>query len=377
MNGGQAADTETKAQLRALTAEYAAIDAVAGHEQALVRRLVQDFRPLVDEVIVDSFGSVIATRFGGEGEPSLMVSAHSDEIGAVVKAIEPDGFVRFAPVGGVLESLLVGRAVRVNGRPGVVGSRAGHIATPAERVTAPAMKDLYVDLGLDSAAEVVEAGIQIGDPIAYEAPVRSLANSDRISGKAIDNRVGCAIVVELARRMQERPLGATVHFVVAVQEEVGLRGAQMVTYRLNPTAAIVLDTMPAGGTPDVSATRELTQSLGAGPVITLVSQSARAGAMAHPAMVRFLDRAAADASVPIQHGLFYGGNSDAASVHLVRAGVPTGIVNLARRYSHSPVEMLDLNDAAHALALLTSAVSAFNRHTDLSFLGDDALVDEM
>ena len=370
------ADAEVKARLKTLTQAYAEIDAVSGHEHALVRRLVQDLRPLVDEVTVDNFGSVIASRFAGDRAPSLMVSAHSDEIGAVVKAIEPDGFVRFEPIGGVLESLLVGRAVRVNGRAGVVGSRAGHIASPSERLTAPAMKDLYIDLGFDTAAEVLEAGILVGDPIAYEAPVRRLTNPDRISGKAIDNRIGCAIVVELASRLRETELNATVHFVIAVQEEVGLRGARMVTYRLNPTAAIVVDTMPSGGTPDVSATRELTMQLGLGPVITLVSQGGRAGAIAHPAMVRLLESAAQRAGVPYQRGLFYGGNSDAASVHLERSGVPTGILNLARRYSHSPVETLDLNDAANALSLLEAATTGFDGRTDLSFLGADALVDE-
>jgi putative aminopeptidase FrvX len=372
----ESAAADTKSRLRDLTTAYAAIDAVAGFEQALVRRLVQDFRPLVDDVTVDSFGNVIASRFADEHSPTLMISAHSDEIGAVVKAVEDGGFLRFAPIGGVLESLLVGRAVRVNGHPGVIGSRAGHIASAAERITAPAMKDLYVDLGFDSATEVLEAGIRVGDPIAYDAPVRALANPDRISGKAIDNRVGCAIVVELARRLQESQLAATVHFVVAVQEEVGLRGAQIVTYRLNPTAAIVLDTMPAGGTPDVSSTRELTQALGAGPVITLISQSGRAGAIAHPGMVRLLERAAQRANTPCQRGVFYGGNSDAAAVHLVRSGVPTGILNLARRYSHSPVETLDLNDAAHALELLVVAATGYDSRADLSFLGADALIDE-
>ena len=376
MEHGRAADAETKTRLRTLTADYAAIDAVAGFEQALVRRLVQDFRPRVDDVTVDSFGNVIASRFADEHAPTLMISAHSDEIGAVVKAVEDGGFLRFAPIGGVLESLLVGRAVRVNGHLGVIGSKAGHIASPTERVTAPAMNDLYVDLGFDSAADVIEAGIRLGDPIAYDAPLRSLSNPDRISGKAIDNRIGCAIVVELARRLQENPLSANIHFVVAVQEEVGLRGAQMVTYRLDPTAAIVLDTMPAGGTPDVSATRELTQALGSGPVITLISQSGRAGAIAHPSMVRLLERAAQRADIPYQLGVFYGGNSDAAAVHLVRSGIPTGIINLARRYSHSPVETLDLNDAAHALELLVAAASGYDSRVDLSFLGADALVDE-
>lgn len=365
-----------KDRLRDLTAEYAGIDAVSGHEQALVRRLVADLTPLVDDVTVDPFGNLVGTRWAPEGAPTLMIAAHSDEIGAVVKAIEPDGTIRFAPIGGVVETLLVGRAVNVNGHPGAIGVKAGHISSPSERLTAPAMRDLYIDVGFDSAEEVATLGIRIGDPISYVAPVRTLANPDRISGKAVDNRISCALLVELASRLHDVKLPATVHFVVAVQEEVGLRGAQMITHRLNPTAAIVVDTMPAGGTPDVSATRDLSMQIGDGPVLTLVSQSAKAGAIMQPGMRRFLEKAAQDAGVPYQLGLFYGGNSDAASVHLVRDGIPTGIVNLARRYSHSPVETADLNDAANALLLLEQAATSFDGSVDLSFLGGETLVDE-
>ena len=350
---------------------YAAIDAVAGHEHAMVERLVADLQPHVDEVSVDPFGNVTATRQGATGAPSLMIAAHSDEIGGVVKAIEADGMIRFERLGGVLETLLVGRAVRIRGHNGVVGAKAGHITPPAERLTAPPLRDLYVDLGFDTAAEVEALGIEVGDAIAYDAPMRTLANPDRLSGKALDNRVGCAIVVALAERLRGVDLGCTLHLVVTTQEEVGLRGAQMVTYRLDPTAAIVLDTMPSGGTPDVSATRDLSMRIGHGPVITLVSQGSNAGAIAQPAMRDLLLRTAADHAIPNQRALFYGGNSDAASVHLVRAGIPTGIVNIARRYSHSPVETLDINDALNALRLVEAVARAFGPDTDLSFLGSD------
>lgn len=369
-------DTHVIERLYARTAAYAAIDAVAGNEEALVRRLVKDLAPWVDSIDVDPFGNVIGTKRGPEGAPSLMVSAHSDEIGAAVKAIEADGSLRFEAVGGVLESLLVGRAVRVAGINGVIGSRAGHITPPAERRTAPAMNELYVDVGCTSRDEVIALGIQIGDRIAYDSPVRKLGASNRIAGKAVDNRIGCALVVELAEALHETSLDCTVHFVVAVQEEVGLRGAQIVTYRLDPTAAIVVDTMPSGGTPDVSATRHLSMEIGKGPVLTLISHSAGGGAIQQPGMRRFLERIADERGVTYQRALFYGGNSDAAAVHLVRAGVPTGIINLARRYSHSPVETLDLDDAAQTLTWLIGAVEAFNASVDLSFLGADPLVDE-
>lgn len=351
--------------------DYAAIDAVAGHEQPMVRQLVEDFRRYVDDVEVDAFGNVIATIQGPEGAPSLMLAAHSDEIGGVVKAIEPNGMIRFERLGGLVETLLVGRAVRIGEHRGVIGVKAGHITPPAERLTAPGIRELYVDLGFDSADDVAKLGVKVGDPIAYEAPMRRLANPDRLSGKALDNRVSCALLIELAERLKSAAgsLGCTVHLVVAVQEEVGLRGAEIVTYRLDPTAAIVLDTMPSGGTPEVSATQDLPVEIGDGPVITLVSQGAGRGAIAQPAMRDLLISLAEDGEIPHQRGIFYGGNSDAASVHLVRAGIPTGIVNIARRYSHSPVETLDIRDAVGALRLLEAFARQFSRDTDLSFLG--------
>ncbi len=362
---------ELKRRLTQRLGDYAAIDAVAGHEHAMVARLAEDLRAVVDQVSVDPFGNVVATLPGPENGPSLMIAAHSDEIGGVVKAVEPDGMIRFERLGGVIETLLVGRAVRIRGHRGVVGAKAGHITPPAERLSVPPLRDLYVDMGFDNPEEVANLGIRVGDAIAYEAPMRALANPDRLSGKALDNRIGCAVVVELAQRLAGATLGCTLHLVVTVQEEIGLRGAQIVTFRLDPTAAIVLDTMPAGGTPDVSATRDLSMRIGAGPVITVASRGGNAGAIAQPAMRDLLFATAEREGISYQRALFYGGNSDAAAVHLVRSGVPTGIVNIARRYSHSPVEMLDINDAVGSLRLIETVARGFSADTDLSFLASD------
>lgn len=350
---------------------YAALDGVAGHEHSVVEQLLGDLERFVDRIEVDRFGNLIGTKDGPPGAPSLMVAAHSDEIGGVVKAIEPDGMIRIERLGGVLETLLVGRAVRIRGHRGVVGVKAGHITPPAERLQAPPLRDLYVDLGFDSAAAVEAIGIKIGDAIAYEAPMRRLANPDRLSGKALDNRIACVILLELAERLAGTTLGCTVHYVVTVQEEVGLRGARMVTFRLNPNAAIVVDTMPSGGTPDVSATKDLSMRIGHGPVITVASQGGGDGIIVQPAIRDLLIRAAEEEGIRYQRGIFSGGNADAAAVHLVREGVPTGIVNIARRYSHSPVETLDIGDAVGALALIEAVVRRFSPETDLSFLASD------
>lgn len=352
------------------TVVYAAMDGVAGFEQDIVRRLRDDLAPWVDDLLVDPFGNLIGTIHGPADAPSLMVAAHSDEIGGIVKAIEPDGILRFEKIGGVIETLLVGRKVRIRGARGVIGAKAGHITPPAERLTAPPVRELYVDLGFDTAEEVRQFGVTVGDPIAYESDAHRLAQPDRLAGKALDNRVSCALIVELAKRLRDASLACTLHLVVTVQEEVGLRGAMMVTHRLDPTAAIVVDTMPSGGTPDVSASKDLPMVIGAGPVITLVSQSGGGGAIGQPAMRDLLIASANEAGIAFQRGVFYGGNSDAAAVQLVRNGVPTGIVNIARRYAHSPVEVIDLNDVVGCYWLLETAIRRFGPDTDLRFIPD-------
>ena len=356
-----------------LTAELAAIDGVAGFEGAVVRRLVELFTPLADEVTVDRFGNVIATRHGADGPgsgPSLMIAAHSDEIGGLVRAFEPDGMIRFERIGGVLETTLIGRRVRINGLRGVVGVRAGHVQSAEERLKAPPLRDLYIDLGCNSADEVRALGVRIGDPVAYESDAVRLANPDRVSGKAIDNRIACAILVRLLARLKGVPLGGTLHAVVTVQEEVGLRGAQVVTYRLNPDYAIVVDTLPAAGTPDVNYTRELAINIGAGPVIPLLSGGGGRGNIMHPAMKRLLLETAEREGIAVQPAIFTQGNSDVAAVHLVREGIPSGVVNIPRRYSHTPVETADLNDAANALHLLEAVTRDHGPAVKLDFLQD-------
>ncbi|HET9014505.1 MAG TPA: M42 family metallopeptidase [Thermomicrobiaceae bacterium] len=359
---------DLKAPLKSLLRELAALDGVSGHEQPVVARLVELVRPLVDEVSIDSHGNLYATRRGPEGAPSLMVSAHSDEIGALVKSIEPGGMVRFERIGGLVEALAVGRHVRIRGLRGVIGVKAGHVQSPEERGRVPSFRDQYIDLGFDTAEEVRALGIRPGDAIAYDEPMEELANPDRLSGKALDNRIGCAILVELLRRLQGQPLSCRLEAVVTVQEEVGLRGAQMAAHRLQPTAAIVIDTVPCGGTPDVDYFKDLTMKIGAGPALALASGAGGRGHLSNPAMRDYLLKTADAAGVPVQPAVFVGGTSDLSAVMVAGDGVPGAVVNIPRRYSHSPVEMCDINDAVACLRLVEAAVRGFGTDVNLGFL---------
>lgn len=350
------------ARLEALTA----LDGVSGFEQEVVAYLRAALAQCADEVHVDRMGNLYARRHGRGAGPHLMLEAHSDEIGGLVKSIDERGFLRMQPIGGVSPAMLVGRRVRVRGHLGVIGVKSGHLQSPEERKSVLEVGALYIDLGANSADDVREMGIAIGDPIAYYSPLACLAGGDRVTGKAIDNRIGCAILVELMHEIADITPAGSLDVVIAVQEEIGLRGAQVAAYSAQPDYAVVLDTFMAGDTPDVDYYREMPTEIGKGPVL-LLANSAHIG---HPAVGRYVEQAASAAGVPLQRATVAQGMAatDAGAIHLTRRGVPTAGIGLARRYSHTPVCVLDLNDAVGAWRLLRAFVDDMAHHQDLAFL---------
>ena len=355
-----------KEALRGRLRELTSIHGVSGSEQPVVRYLREAFGPLCDRVEVDSFGNLYAIREGRSSEPRLMLVAHSDEIGCAVKYVEPSGFLRVDRVGGVAPSLWMGRKVRVNDVFGVVGVTPGHL--PREGNQETRVGDLYVDVGARSAEEVARLGIRVGDPVSFEGELSEFANRDLVCGRAIDNRVGCAVLLELLERLRGQSLPATLYAVVSVQEEVGLRGAQVAAYRVNPHCAIAVDTIPAGDTPEIEPKRDLPIYLGRGPVIAAVQGDWRLGSIIHPAVKAALVEAAENADIPYQLTLFPFAWNDACSMHMVREGIPAGSVAMPRRYSHSPVEVLDLNDASNALRLLEAVTPMLLGQPRLAFV---------
>jgi len=299
-------DTDLLDALRTNLAELTALHAPSGAEQAVIARLRELFAPLVDVVSVDPMGNLTAMREGPPGAPHVVVSAHADEIGALVASIEPDGFLRLLSIGGVQPRLLEGRAVWVGGRSGVIGARSGHLTPRSEHGQGLSLADLYVDLGVDSAAQVEALGVRVGD-------------------------------------------------------------AEVAYARLKPDLAIVVDTFPAAGTPD---TRHLayTARIGQGALITPASGAGDAGFLMPRAARDAMIAAAQRAGVPYQLAVTGGGVTDAAAAHLAAGGIATLEVKIPRRYSHSPVELLDLRDLAAALSLVEELVLHPPTREDLSFL---------
>ncbi|MGH7070114.1 MAG: M42 family metallopeptidase [Acetobacteraceae bacterium] len=362
--------SERKAALKQTLQDLLALHGVSGFEQSVARYVAERFRALVEDVHVDGYGNVIARKQGAQPRPLLMLSAHMDEIGFIVKAIEPNGFLRFDRIGGAGDALLSCRRVDVNGQQGLIGSISGHLGSPDRLASVTPMADLYIDVGASSADEVAAMKIRVGDPISFLGELAELAAGDRVCGKGMDDRAGVAILIEaLTALRNETPFGPVVA-VGTVLEQVGHRGAAMVAARVKPDYAIAIDGVPAGDTPDLSVTRDIPVAMGQGPV-ALVATSTGAlnirGSIAHPAMKRHLLAAAGEIRVQLATTINKG-STEAGLIHLSNGGIPTISLGIPRRYSYSPHEMIDLNDALSAIDLLVRFVRGMHQHSDLGFL---------
>ena len=242
---------------------------VPGYEsevREVMRGLLQD----LGEVEQDNIGSLICRR--GEGGPRVMLAAHMDEIGFMVKHVTPEGFIRFTPLGGWFDQVLLGQRVVIKTHKGdvvgVIGAKPPHLLPPDERKKVIEKKDMYIDIGATSAKEVEEAGVRVGDPIVPLAPFQVLANGKTYLAKAFDDRVGCAVLVEVMRRLAREGHPNVVYGVATVQEEVGLRGAATSVEKVNPDVALILESDIAGDVPGIKP-EESAVKLGGGPTIVV------------------------------------------------------------------------------------------------------------
>jgi endoglucanase len=338
-------------QLLSRLKPLAETDGFSGHEEAVTGLMETALKPLADRVWLDSTGNLYAARAGLPGGPRLMIAAHGDEVGGLVKSVEPTGFLRFHAVGWK-PWILQARKVRVSGRLGVIGARPGHFPGGGE---VPRVEDLYVDVGASNAEEVRGMGIRIGSPITAKSEIESLS-SHRVVGKAIDNRVGCAILAEVFSQLGSVAFEGTVTGVITSREEVDFGGARVAAFRVEPDLAIALDTMPCGDTPDVSFYRDLPVAIGDGPVIQVMTHEGEVAFIVNPWVRDTLECVAGREGIPYQVAVVSVTNTDATAIHLARGGIPTGVVSVPRRYSHSPVEVCDLRDAAGAVRLLVGFV---------------------
>lgn len=312
------------------------------HIRDLIHAEVAD---LADEVTVDSLGNLICRI--GDGPLRVMTAAHMDEIGLIVGYIDQKGYARFSNIGGLLPASLLGARVRFeNGVIGTIGVEKQF----TQRRNLPALEGFYIDVSEDahSGADGSPVAIDVGDPAGFVGEV--IRRGDRVIGKSLDDRVGCAIQIEAMRAVREIGTPHSVYFAFTVQEEVGVRGAAPAAYGIQPDLALAIDATTTG---DVPKGKRMAVTLGGGAAIKVRDT----GLIVPPAVRDLLIARAEAAHIPYQLEILELGSSDARAIQHVQTGVPSGAISYPTRYVHTRSETADINDIEAVRDLLVAVLT--------------------
>jgi len=355
------AATPLRERLGSLTAALMTIPGLSGHEGRVRRRLATEMQALGLATKTDKVGNLIATAPGEGDRPTVMLFAHMDQLGFVVRKIEASGIIRLERLGGVPERALASQEVLIcvaEGRDirAVIANKSHHATSPEEKYRVLPYQEIMVDAGFSSAEAVIAAGIDIDSAVVYAPKAIALAGG-RLAGTAVDDRAGCAVIVEAARHLVATSNRPTVHFVFSTQEEFNLRGALLAAQALAPDIAIQLDLMLATDTPDMQARGDV--GLGTGPAMSLYSFHGRGtlnGTMPHPALVALLQESARSEQLTLQRSAQVGVLTDSSYVQLAHHGVAAIDLGFPCRYTHSSLEMCDLADLEGLVKLVVAAI---------------------
>ncbi len=356
-------------ELTATLKELCLLPGLSGYEQKVADYMARRLSAYTDDVRIDKVGNVISCFPGTvPSAPRLMVFAHMDQLGFVVRKLEPDGYLRVERLGGVPERALPALRVAVqteNGDlvQGVIGMKAHHATPPEEKYTVTPYGKLYLDVGAKSAGELKALGVEVGCPVIYEPSFQELRNG-LVSGTTLDNRGGCAALLLLAETLKEKPVAANIYIVATVQEEYNLRGACLAAEQIHPDAAVALDIAIAGDTPDLKDRFDV--ALGEGPVMSMYTFHGRGtlnGNIPHPGLVELFRTVSKERKIPLQRSAATGILTDASYVQLVDGGIPSIDLGFAARYTHSPVEMISVEDLRQLTELVYGGFSAVKPDT--------------
>ncbi|PIV20392.1 MAG: peptidase M42 [Deltaproteobacteria bacterium CG_4_8_14_3_um_filter_45_9] len=323
----------------------------SGFEEKVIEFIAAELKRSLQDVSVDPMGNVIGKT--GKGKKSVMICAHSDEVGMLVKYIAPKGYIYFDLNGMIDERVLLSTRVDICSDKGiytgVVGVKNRHLLTAEDLKRPISISDLWIDVGAEGAEEVRRWGIEIGDPIVFHPNFQKIGK-DTILSKAIDNRAGCAILIDLAERMKSKKIDYQLFFVAATQEEVGSRGAKVAAQTLKPDMAIVIDTVPASD--PITPPQQATSECGKGPVIRSMDVNALGWGTIYSKKIRErLIHTALKNRIPLQKDIFRTW-TDASTIHTSGRGIPCGGLYIPRRYSHSPMELVKWSDVERTANLL-------------------------
>lgn len=348
-----------KSELMTKLRELTSIDAPPGFEKPVRDYIAGEMKKYTQDLRIDRFGNLIAVKASKSKNPArVLLAAHMDEIGFIVRNFDDNGFIFFNGLGSWSDQVVLGMQVKILGSKktiyGTAGAKPPHIMTEEEQKKLVKIEDMFIDTGL-SRQELEEAGVRIGSPVVPFSSFFAL-NDQRAMGKAFDNRVGCLILLEAAKRLADEELQSVVHFVFTVQEEVGMRGAKTATFGVNADAAFVFECTVAGDTPSV-VKRDSPSELGSGSAITVMDRSI----ITPPELVEYIFSTAKAQGIKYQIKKPPASRTDAGEIHLAGGGIPTAVISVPCRYIHSSSSIVDLEDIESTITLAIAILKGFSK----------------
>ncbi|WP_284139793.1 MULTISPECIES: M42 family metallopeptidase [unclassified Virgibacillus] len=328
---------------------------ISGNEQEARKVMDHYIRPYADEVYTDNLGSLVAKKTGKEDGPKIMVAGHLDEIGFMVTRIDDKGFIYFQTIGGWWSQVMLAQRVTImtseGDVTGVIGSKPPHILSAEARKKPVDIKDMFIDIGASSKEEAAEFGVKPGDSIVPYFEFTQMKNEKMLLAKAWDNRIGCAIAIEVLKQLKDADHPNIVYGVGTIQEEVGLRGARTSAHLIQPDIGFGVDVGIAGDTPGISD-HEADSKLGKGPQLVLYDASM----ISHKGLRDLVVETADKHDIPYQYTSIAGGGTDSGSIHLTANGVPSLSITIATRYIHSHAAILHRDDFENAVKLIVEVI---------------------
>ncbi len=341
----------------------------SGFERETARIIKDYMKEYADDVLTDKLGSVVFVAKGSCERPRVLLAGHIDEVGFVISGIdEKTGFLTFNPLGGWWDQVLLSQRVIIRTEKGdlhgVIAAKPPHLLSEEERKKVVEKKNMYIDIGVTSGKEAIEAGVKIGDPVVPWSPFSIIRNGKVAMGKAFDDRIGAFIIMEAIRRLKEDGIEHpnTVYGAATVQEEVGLRGAQTVSHLVDPDVGIVLEVDIAGDVPGIKP-QEAPAKMGKGPSLITYDRSM----IPNQPLKEFVIRVAKEVNIPLQLSQIARGGTDAGRIHLTRTGCPSVVISVPTRHIHSHVGLLSLEDVENATKLILELIKRLDEKTVESF----------
>ena len=333
---------------------------IAGFETAIKNKVKEYLNPLSDEIVEDNLGGVFGKKKAKEGAKTILVGGHLDEIGFMVTEIDDKGFIKFTPVGGWWNQVMLSQRMSIttgDGKiiTGVIGSKPPHVLTPEARKKPVDIKDMFIDIGVASKEEAEQAGVALGDMITPYTEFTEMANENYLLAKAWDNRFGVALSIDVMKNLEKENININFVSGATVQEEVGLRGAKVAANKVKPDLAIAVDVGLAMDTPGMKSSNG-TGDLGKGPLVLLMDGSN----IGHVPFRKHILDVAKTKDIPVQLQVITGGGTDSGAFHVSNDGVPSVSIGVPLRYMHSNVSIMHKEDYNNAVKLVTEVVKSLN-----------------